>query len=274
MSWLQFWGNIEDNIMPNTLTEKSITNLSEFTAFIEDNINNVLWYRGCNSSKNNLIPSLYRHKKHNTINQFLDVESKIMNKFKERSTPFLESPLSNDIENLFLMQHFGVPTRLLDWTENPFIAMYFALTLIKSNSNTTEDAIIWILNPINWNQNVLSHRSYKGGVISIYDIEIAGYKPTEVSNSEPIAIYGKYNNRRIVAQRGVFTLFGTSTQPMEEIYKLGNFPPDCIIKLIVPSNKIDDMLKSIIRIGFSDSVVFPDLDGLSKEIKRIFEYEV
>src|SRR4030067_1702614 len=261
--------------MPNILNEKLINNISEFTTFIEGNINtNLLWYRGCNISKNNLIPSLYRHKEYSTIDQFLDMESKIINKFKERSTPFLESSLSNDIEDLFLMQHFGVPTRLLDWTENPFIAMYFALTIKSNPNNTTDDAIIWILNPINWNQTVLSHLSYKGGVISIYDNEIGGYKPNDVMNSKPIAIYGKYNSPRIVAQRGVFTLFGRDTQPMEEIYKSGSFPPDCIIKLLVPSNKVDDMLKSIIKIGFSDSVVFPDLDGLSKEIKRIFEYEV
>lgn len=257
--------------MPNTLKEKKIETLSNFTNFLENIINNdnILWYRGCikQKDKDKLIPSLYRHKSAKTIENFLEIESKIINKFKERSIPFLESPLSNNIEDLFLMQHFGVPTRLLDWTENPFIAMYFALTAAKFHnlsSDSTSEAIIWILNPVIWNRTVLSHITFRGGVISIYDNEINGYKPEEVTNREPIAIYGKYNSPRIVAQRDVFTLFGKNINPMEEIYKNGNFTNDCVIKLIVPSEKVDDLLKSIISIGFTDSVIFPDLDGLAK----------
>lgn len=268
--------------MPNALTEKRIESLKEFTSFIEQALRDSerLWYRGCGKALYKLTPSLYRHPHKSTIDEFLEIESSMIRRFRERSMPYLDRPLSDDWEYLFLMQHFGVPTRLLDWTENPFIALYFALTaaeMDRGGNIYSENAAVWVLNPIIWNRTVLRHISFKGGILSKDDKASDGYKPRveiDLMNSLPIAIYGTYNSQRIVAQKGVFMLFGRELKPIEDIYRDSDFTQDCLIKLVLPSGKIHNLLESIVSIGYTDSVVFPDLDGLAKEIKRLNEYEV
>ncbi len=47
------------------------------------------------------------------------------------------------------MQHYGVPTRLLDWSENLFISVHFALV---GAGGTDEPPVIWCLDPIGWNR--------------------------------------------------------------------------------------------------------------------------
>ena len=198
--------------------------------------------------------------------------------------PYLSNPLKEDedLNSLFLMQHFGVPTRLLDWTENPYIALYFALTGAhyeknESQANYTTDAAIWMLDPNQWNGKALGFDP-PPGVVSPPDNELLnGYLPsssTKRRKPEPVALYGVHNSPRIVAQRGVFTLFGTNVKPMEQSYVDNDYPQDCLVKIGIDKNCIRDMLYALVKIGFTDSVVFPDLPGLSKEIKRQFGYWV
>ena len=94
----------------------------------------------------------------------IELETQIMDRFNQRSVPFLSKPLDkkNDWEVLFFMQHYGIPTRLLDWSENPFVALYFALTsasykIVSKKREYEEDACIWVLDPIVWNQESLNN---------------------------------------------------------------------------------------------------------------------
>ena len=61
---------------------------------------------------------------------------------------------------------------------------------------------------------------------------------------------------------------------MEEAYMSENFPADCLIKVILRRGKLPHIYEAIRRQGITDSVVFPDLDGLAREIKREYEFEV
>ena len=88
---------------------------------------------------------------------------------------------------------------------------------------------------------------------------------------KPIAIYGTHNSNRIVAQRGVFTIFGKGTNPMNKVLDEDN---NCLSKIVLPKDKIESILSSLISIGITDSVVFPDLDGLSKELKRFHGFDI
>ena len=93
-------------------------------------------------------------------------------------------------------------------------------------------------------------------------------------NTDPIALYGVHNSRRIVAQRGVFVVFGTDVHPMERIYSLSDYPPPALTKLNIPAEKVGDLLKALTSIGVTDSAVHPDLDGLAKEMKRAVGFYV
>jgi hypothetical protein len=80
-----------------------------------------LWFRGGTKLEYDLTPSLYRHPTQKTPGQLNELERKLMTRFRQRSMPYHSRNLSDDWEALFFMQHYGVPTRLLDWTENPLI---------------------------------------------------------------------------------------------------------------------------------------------------------
>jgi hypothetical protein len=271
--------------MPQAPREEPVSSLLDFTRMIEERMTASgcpLWYRGCGKSSHELKPTLFRHPDNKDTEKLIALESDILARFKERSVPYQERPLANDWEYLFLMQHFRVPTRLLDWTENPYIALYFAATsspfLVKGGKLEFEgDAALWILEPVPWNRRALQHIGFKGGILSSSSEFLKSYQPAqdyEYLNSEPVALYGIHNSPRIVAQRGVFTIFGKNSSPMETIYREHDFPADCLIKLVLPKNSLPNLLASVVSIGYADSVVFPDLEGLAKEIRRFFGFWV
>lgn len=264
--------------------EKKPKSFSEFINIIEEiqqKNNNQLWYRGCGKSNNSLIPSLYRHKTKKKIKELVELEYQLMTRFRLRSIPFHDRSLEDDWESLFFMQHYKVPTRLLDWTENPFIAFHFAVMSsdIKFKDNKLvfdHPAAIWILDPITWNRHALRHESFDQGILSTSDEQMKGYKATPKytkMNKLPVALFGAHNSPRIVAQRGVFMIFGEGVSPMEKLYEKENFPQDSLVKITLNKSILPKMRATILSHGITESVVFPDLEGLAREIRREFEFE-
>ena len=233
----------------------------------------ISWYRGCRNKAHGLKPSLFRHKTKSNIEDIISLESEITTRFVQRSLPFLQRSLTDDWDKLFLMQHYGVPTRLLDWSENPFVSIYFAL--VTASEPKTTDACLWMCDPIAWNRAALAHISYKGGVLDQSNTLMAAYapgKPAGIIPVTPVMIYGSYNSPRIVAQRGGFALFGQSMNAMEDTFETDQFPAGVLKKVVIPHAKVGEIRSSLFRKGFTESVVFPDLEGLARELSRIFEF--
>jgi hypothetical protein len=266
--------------------EERPATFAEYVGLIEDlqaNSSNTRWYRGCARSTHRLLPSLYRHKTITAITELGRLENKLMTRFRQRSIPMHSRSLQDDWDALYFMQHYRVPTRLLDWTENPFVGLYFAVISCLQSSNARRprtphyDAAVWILDPAAWNRKALSHQSYDGEVLTPRDESLKGYKPSSSFAgmfNHPVALYGAHNSPRIVAQRGVFTIFGQNTKPMEEVYVKENFPPNCLIKITLKRARLASFRKSLLNYDITESVIFPDLEGLAEEIKRTFGFEV
>ena len=252
-----------------------VSNFTELLSAVESfqSETEISWYRGCTNIKYELKPSLFRHGKISKISELNALEKSLTTRFVQRSLPFLTRPLTSDWDKLFLMQHYGIPTRLLDWSENPFVAIYFALSKVNSKSET--DAVVWMCNPTKWNRCSLSHISFSGEVLDESSDQVRQYSigsPIEQMPMKPIMIYGTYNSPRIVAQRGGFALFGQGLETMEKIYEGDSFEKDCLKKLKIPRSAIPEMRNSLFRKGFTESVVYPDFEGLSAELKRTFGF--
>jgi hypothetical protein len=283
--------------IPNVIIVDSI---ASFAATVEDSLAASLarqgaapylgnWYRGVGRAiTHSLKPSLYRHPKKTSIEELIILERKMLEDFQRQNVLHGNALHSagerDDFRMLFFMQHYGVPTRLLDWTGNPFIAFYFALTSAERDPSTgdfIEDAAVWVLDPVSWNSHALLDVSYgMEGPLSLDAEEVKAYGPRKLLKGtleksaiktlyeHPVTILGVSDNARMFAQRGVFTIFGKVLSPMEEQYDTNSFPADCLVKIVVPKGKIADLTTRLLQIGYTDSVSYPDLHGLAMEIKR------
>ena len=207
-----------------------VASLEEYISLVERlrvNRKGQLWYRGCGKASYDLKPSLYRHKQLQTVEDFLVMEKELIARFRQRSIPFHSRALADPWECLFLMQHSGVLTRLLDWSESPLMALFFAVTSarhtlgLRGRPVFRGDASIWLLDPGKWNKRAVDLRRFAGSVLTTDDPNAGAYKPVSDSSTMkqfPIALYGAHNSQRIVAQRGVFVCFGKDIRPMEVVY--------------------------------------------------------
>jgi len=246
----------------------------------------VNWYRGIGVAETYpLTPSLYRHSD-KKVDNLLRMEGKMLEWFRRRGSVYHPiRPSANEeldrLELLFFMQHYGVPTRLLDWTENPYIGLYFALTAAKydaANGIYVSPAALWILDPVSWNEKSLGSGWGGRGPLSAEDGLTHGYSPvgrkpdTKLLRDESSAIYGTYNNARIAAQRGVFVIFGSERASMEEAFDKRHYPKDSLLKLIFEPAEIPYLLEAVVSMGFTDSSSYPDLQGLAMELRRHFKF--
>lgn len=105
-----------------------------------------LWWRGQSDASWPLIPTLYK----SSVNS--DLEGELIRNFKLKSLPFLGRNVpSRAIEWLFRMQHHGAPTRILDWSESPLVALYFCV----ANFERAKEGAVWALHP--WIINIITN---------------------------------------------------------------------------------------------------------------------
>lgn len=247
-----------------------ISLLGIVNAELEAHPGHPLWYRGCKLASYDLNPSLYRHPDSAAHGGTAQLERAILDRFKQRSVPYLQRPMENDWEWLFYMQHYGVPTRLLDWTESPLVAAYFAVKDCKAEQDAP--SAIWVLDPLEWDATALGEIKIDGSPLYPDEDTQSYYLPSKRPAQYPLAVYGTHNSARIVAQQGVFTVFGSSEEPMNRLVEQGVFPESSILKITIPADSISRVAGDLAALAFTESVVYPDLEGLAAEFKASFGF--
>ncbi|MPY12216.1 FRG domain-containing protein [Arthrobacter bussei] len=188
-----------------------------------------MWFRGQGCNTHELNPSIWRRMRLKAFPdpvssaQVLDLETRLITRFRQRSLPYWPAGYpQTDWEHLFAMQHFGLPTRLLDWTTNLLMAVYFALDHDVSRCPCGTDRCvptIWLLDPVKLNRSNPRLHGLPIEVLATSDKHVNHWEPgveDAVFAPDPIAIYGTYNSDRIAAQHGTFTVAGKSMTPLEE----------------------------------------------------------
>jgi hypothetical protein len=252
------------------LLEVPISSLNDFLDAIRDigasSATETLWYRGSDNADHALIPRLYRSSKPAAAS--LVDEGEMLAQFRSRSQPLVPGGSETGWGAFFIMQHYGVPTRLLDWSENALVALYFAVSLTDADSET--DAAVWVLDPAAWNGKTFPGMESPGRALHVDHVSLNNYGPErdlDTMAEHPAAIYGRYNNPRITAQRGVFTVFGRVTDPLEKVSADRDYPEKSLVRLRLSHGALADLRNQVRILGFRESMVYPDLSGLAAEIR-------
>lgn len=222
-----------------------------------------------------LLPSILR--RDDEDERLFDEEAEIVfyNKFKSRAMPYLNYKPSNEWEWFFLMQHYKTPTRLLDWTESPLVALYFAIDKIIEYKSPSDSPIVWCLDPYKLNmkvegikvQNEVPYVGSDDLVSKTIDLYYGLGKATKLNS--PLAIAGPFNSTRINAQRGVFTLFSFNDTPLEDTQNAHEYLTGIKINI----NYLTEIKSQLFNLGINSTAIFPELDSISKDIKLEYTYE-
>lgn len=205
----------------------------------------IMLYRG-QSSKNPLLPSISR--KGNAANT-TNNERKVLEEFKRRSYQLINNTFSNDWEWLIFAQHYGLKTRLLDWTGNPLTALWFACV---SEKKINEDSYVYRL----WTDTTDLVNTTLDDPFSIQETKIL--RPA-------------LNSQRIVAQDGWFTAHAYSESEkkfieLEHDESLSNN----IIEIVIPANLKEELLGTLSRMGINSRSIFPEINGLCQHLNWEF----
>ncbi len=221
------------------MKSQTAKNFSQFVDIVErlGNDSELMLFRG-QAEKGNLLPSIARK---NPKTDSTSAEQELIKELKRMGASILPKNDLDDWDLLVIAQHFGMKTRLLDWTSNPLAALFFACN------------------------------DWKKGDVYVYALDANRYLkepqkgPFDTGRTQ--VIRPKLNNPRIIAQHGWFTAhkYSKSSKKFVPLEK-NNEISESVQEIKIPEDTREKLLKSLDRHGVSSRTLFPDLEGLCKYI--------
>jgi hypothetical protein len=277
------------------MTEGPIQTLSGYLERVQDirsdwtrSDHEELWFRGERQEYTTALqPELYRptkNKPRKPISDLLAIERSLFHDFQRCAVPLTDdiSIEYQDWDSYVLLQHHSGPTRLLDWSDGALIALHFAIRR-DQDKDDRENAIVFILDPDRLKHELESLAETKAAETAWADF--VDRRPTDDwSKNEweqlwlpaedagdwqtprpPLVLDTVNLTRRVAAQRSKFLLFGTDAEWLSSRRSSS----------WMSSISIDGNCKRKLRVqlrdaGVAESVIFPDLDGLGREMKQLW----
>lgn len=231
----------------------------------------VLWFRGHNNAGYKLNSGLHRIS--NRKEDLMLYENQLYNTFINYGDFYCKHFIEHKAWNtLFLMQHYGLYTRLLDWTDSLMTALYFATYERKE-----QDACIWILDPVGMNRKCIG--LYEGentnniniNVLSLETLPKNIQDPRAYFNNERLeigsfALIPRRNNDRLVSQNGSFVVQGTRECSLEEEY--GGYIGEFLFKILIPKELVEEVRNYALLNGINYYALYGGIEGLCKYVKE------
>lgn len=187
-----------------------------------------------------LLPSIARK---NPNIDTTEIEKRLLAQLKLQGASMLPTNGDTELDLLVTAQHYGLKTRLLDWTTNPLIALWFACS------------------------------DRKEGDVYVYGLEADSllgenvYEKNPFTPSKTRIIQPRLNNPRIIAQQGWFTLHRYAKKNSRFVPLESNSETKKHLhEFIIPASKRKELLAALDRHGISSKTIFPDLVGLCSHL--------
>lgn len=196
-----------------------------------------LKYRGQSNSEWNLMPKSGRE-------MFRNISDKLLlYHWKRRAVGILSKSYVTELEYLTIAQHTGLPTRLLDWSHSPLVALFFAVS-----ENPSKDGALFMYKT--------SSNEYKNPVdIDPFNLDVEYFFHT------PSSTINRLDN-----QYGHFSIQRNPRVNFESICKTEN-----LTKIIIPLRIKKDLQIMLNHYGINYMSIYPDLDGLSRHLSWFYE---
>lgn len=251
------------------------------------------WFRGHSNNDWELVPKIQRNFG-GTDEELFRIERYYTNDFQAKASVLkLPKPRIDEYANwLTLMQHYGLKTRLLDWSRSPLIALYFA---VSDKNEYQKDACIWLLSPGGLNKSEelesptyidgkkyensfiynMSHKTVRAMIFTAFrrwepncktitpDDKKFDFQFRRLQN-KIVACYPTEADNRVYNQFSTFTVHN-STRKLEEFCdKL------TLARIIIPCEIKEQLLNELAICGITQSYIFPDFEHLAAEINKEF----
>jgi hypothetical protein len=238
----------------------SVTDLLAVTNELRQEWNGEVWWRGQPSVAYLLVPGVYR------IDRGVRAEQNLALRFRQYAqTRYDKCPLHDDFCSwLFLAQHYGLPTRLLDWSESPLVSLFFAV-----DANSELDASLYALHPREMNRIVNGDHTLVPVTSFPANELFRGAFDDRVELKKTIAILSHELDSRMLVQQSAFTLHGNS----DDLLKLPEL--ERVIRTFnVPAASKGNIIAELASLGIRRRTLFPDLDSLAKDLKDLVFSEI
>lgn len=246
--------------------DQVITSVSDLIVKLktDTNVDDTTWFRGHSDSEWKLEPSLNRA----GYTEPFEAAIRLYKKFVQNSIKLIANPPSDEYEWMFYMQHYGIPTNLMDWSESPLVGLYFA---VEDKKLHNKDGALHLMEPNTFNASASHTRVGAKDIFAFgIDPETAQYVLTQIGltnkliKQPPIAVIGPKNSARIQAQEGVFVAYHRDFTWMDQSFSSGNWG----WKYVIPSASKVSILEELRYLMMDRFTIYPQLDHLAQKIKE------
>ncbi|MEE9443229.1 MAG: FRG domain-containing protein [candidate division Zixibacteria bacterium] len=253
----------------NFYIDNVISNLSDYLATISYSLreNTVFWFRGHSNVKWPLIPSALRKSK---VKQREDALNLLQDFRRIAEIKIDRPPRENEtLKWLQTAQHYGIPTRLLDWTESSIFALYFATLPNKDEDGKETHGMVFMLNPTDLSKttaikvrNTLN-ANIPNKLLDKY-LELGGQvmRSPKKGRLPTIAVNPVWNSERLMMQRGVFTLHGNVK------FALDKYQANSLLGIPIINKHKKTLHSELNRIGIDEMALFPELEHACNCLKE------
>jgi hypothetical protein len=261
-------------------------------------------FRGMNDSSLPLIPKVYHTNGYSKGREYAVGESDILSNFMKKSYSFLSNPPKDDDYQkwIAIAQHYGIPTRILDWSEGCLVSLFFAVKML----DTEYDGVVWALNPTRYKNWFMAYdevckkdRMVEDGEVlvelSSHRNIVSAFRNDGGDYQYPYFYYPFFIDERMKTQQSVFMVWGSEKRPLDKIghtgiiqylqkdkdrylhtneTKVKNWSDnEFLLKLVIDRKKKHYIKRQLDMCGINEYSIFPTLDSFGQYLNEQYRFD-